>query len=878
MRSHSRGCRRLIGPALVVLAASVVAGQQPASPPDTGVVDAWHRLQKLTTTASLLHTVAHPDDEQGVLLAAVSRGLGARTVLLSLTRGESGDNAIGSELFDALGLLRTEELLLAARHYGLDDVYFTTAADYGYSKRVDEAFGLWDRQRLLRDMVRVIRLTRPLVVVSRWQGTARDGHGQHQAACVLTPEAVRAAADPAAFQELADEGLRPWRVRKLYVGGARPDEAWTLRVDGSGYSAPLGRTWSELARAGLSVQRSQTGGRYDPAGPPFLLYYTRAHPAAAPGTRDETPFDGLPGRLADLPAVLECAGCGAERLALAEADREVDAAMKAFHVATPDAIVPMLARGLERVRSALAVTTDADLRHELDIKAQQFGDAIVSAAGIHVFALAVAPDAEDTSRPFGPLPTLGALVAGQQVQVRVRATSRSERVRFEDAELVAPAGSRIEPLPAPQDDSARRRTFALRVASEAVATRPPMARTSIAEHHYRRVDESWTGRVPDGAPLVVTTRWRALNQEIAVATRVQRREANLPRGYRLHDVEIVPAVSVRISPDALVIPLAAPASGAKLIVTVSSHGPTDQRGHVELRLPDGWRSMPERQPFTVPAGGASVPLPFTIVPLSLTAQAYPLEAVASVGGRAYATGVQVIGHDGLGLQYLHRPARVTVRGVELATVPGLRVGYVMGVGDEVPAAIAQLGASVRLLEEADLALGDLASFDAIVTGTRAYAVRPDLRVHNDRLLQYAKGGGHLVVLYNTPEYDPTTQGPYPADLPGHAEEVSEEDAPVTILAPGHRLLTFPNAIGPSDFDGWVEQRGSKFFASWDPRYVPLLSSHDEGQAPQRGGMLHAEFGRGRYTYMAYALHRQLPAGVPGAYRLLANLLAAGHGP
>jgi hypothetical protein len=197
----------------------------------------------------------------------------------------------------------------------------------------------------------------------------------------------------------------------------------------------------------------------------------------------------------------------------------------------------------------------------------------------------------------------------------------------------------------------------------------------------------------------------------------------------------------------------------------------------------------------------------------------------------------------------------------------------MGVGDEVPAAIAQLGLEVQLLGEADLASGDLSGFDTIVTGTRAYAVRSDLRTHNARLLDYAKAGGNLVVLYNTPEFTPETQAPFPASLPQDAEEVSEERAPVEILAPDHPLLSSPNRIGPADFDGWIEQRGSKFFATWDSRYTPLLSTHDRGQPPQHGGMLHAQYGRGHYTYMAYALHRQLPAGVPGAYRVLANLIS-----
>ena len=307
--------------------------------------------------------------------------------------------------------------------------------------------------------------------------------------------------------------------------------------------------------------------------------------------------------------------------------------------------------------------------------------------------------------------------------------------------------------------------------------------------------------------------------------------------------------------------------------TVTSHAAEPLEGSVALGVPDGWTSSPERQTFSLAAAGAAVRVAFLLHPSTLDAQTHAISAAATIGGRLYTSDVAAIRHRDLPVQYLYRDARSTVRGVEVTVSPGLKVGYVMGVGDEVPAAIAQLGADVHLLREPDLASGDLSRFDTIVTGTRAYAVRTDLRTHNARLLEYVKAGGNLVVFYNTPEFTPGTQAPFPASLPHDAEEVCEERAPVEILVPDHPLLSRPNRIGPADFEGWIEQRGSKFFASWDARYTPLLSTHDRGQPPQHGGMLHAPYGKGHYTYMAYALHRQLPAGVPGAYRLLANLIA-----
>jgi hypothetical protein len=260
----------------------------------------------------------------------------------------------------------------------------------------------------------------------------------------------------------------------------------------------------------------------------------------------------------------------------------------------------------------------------------------------------------------------------------------------------------------------------------------------------------------------------------------------------------------------------------------------------------------------------------------MAGEAVSIEAVATVGSDTFREGYEVLRHRDLEVRYLYRPAVVEVRGVDLKTVEGLTIGYVAGVGDEVPRALEQLGMAVQPLGASDLATGDLSRFDSVLVGTRAYAVREDLRTSNTRLLEYVRAGGNLVVLYNTPEFDPSRFAPYPARLPGGAEEVCEEDAPVRILAPDDPVFTAPNRITAADFDGWVEQRGSKFLASWDPAYRPLLECHDTGQAPQRGGCVTARYGKGHYTYCAYALHRQLHEGVPGAYRLIANLLALGR--
>src|SRR5690349_5223424 len=367
----ARGILAMLG-ALGVLGGSLALHGQAALPQDAGATGVWQMLRKLRTTASLLHTTAHPDDEQGGMLALVSRGEGARTTLLTLTRGESGDNAIGSELFDALGLIRTEELRLADRAYGVDEQYFGTSVDYGFSKRLDEAFDKWGHEAALADVVRVIRIERPFVIVSRFQGTARDGHGNHQAAGALTQEAFRAAADPKQFPDQIAEGLRPWQAFKLYMG-ARADDPWTLTIDPGRYDPALGQSYHNLARLGLAFQRSQNGGRValQPGSAP--AYFARLDTKDA--AKESSFFDGLDTTYAALPRLLHRAApaptstnreSGTATAASPEPippqvqtlletiDGEVAKAIAALSLVDPSAVVPPLTRGLTATRAAIA--------------------------------------------------------------------------------------------------------------------------------------------------------------------------------------------------------------------------------------------------------------------------------------------------------------------------------------------------------------------------------------------------------------------------------------------------------------------------------------------------------------------------------------------
>jgi len=841
---------------LAVAALSTHADSQ-ANLTATGAVVAWTAINKLRTTARVMQITAHPDDEQGGVLAKLSLGDGARVTLLTLNRGESGDNAIGPQLFDALGLIRTDELLAADRYYGVDQQYFTSVVDYGYSKTLEESLSKWGRETVLRDVVRIIRMERPTILLARFQGNARDGHGNHQTAGLMAQEAFRAAGDPSRYTDQLTAGLRAWQPAKLFIGGVRENEEWSVRIDAGEYSPVLGESFDNYARRGLSYQRSQNGGRFTPSTGSAYSYY---RDAGAGGSKDPplhssaAIFDGLDQQI----------GHGI--------DEVVESAVKAFSMIDPSASAKPLAHGLKLTREAIAAATDPDSKRTLEIKEQQFQDAINASVGAVLTAV---------TNPA----LMSAPVPGQTFTVDARLDIHGMTELTPSAPtFIAEKGWRVEP--------ATPNSYKVTVdESAAVSTKPYFARNGLQESKYTLTDASQFGRPVMPAPLVASASYVIDGVPVEIRQPVTRREAKLPYGDAVRTVRTVPRLSVSLTPSNAIVPMAggsstsAPSATAdkkdpplQVEVALLHNGDSTTSGQLSLKMPAGWKSVPASQSFSFARAGERSSYRFTVTPAAIDAKTYSIEAVATVGNREYREGYELIDQRDLELRYLYRPSMADVRGVNVTTVPGLKVGYVMGIGDSVPQGLQQLGAQVTLLGERELASSDLSQFDTIMTGTRAYAIREDLKTYNGRLLDYAKAGGNVIVLYNTQELVPNTFAPYPGELPRSAEEVSEEDSPVTILAPTQQSFNWPNKITVADFDGWVEQRGSKFFTTWDKAYTPMISTFDKGQPPQSGGWLTANVGKGHWTYFAYALHRQLPYGVAGAYRITANLLALNKQP
>jgi LmbE family N-acetylglucosaminyl deacetylase len=880
--------------------ASVVADTLPAN---RGTAALEQNLKKLSTRASLLMIVAHPDDEDGGMLTYESRGQGARVGMLTLTRGEGGQNAMSGDFDGALALLRTQELLAADRYMGVDQM-FGTEVDFGFSKTKEEAFAKWTHERVLYDAVRAVRLYRPLVVTSVFVGGVTDGHGQHQVSGEIAQEVFTAAADPKVFPEM---GLEPWAPAKVYArmpfsrvtekgmydyatGKYAParfynyvTKTWSNAAPNANVEVPegdhsdlLGMSYVQFARRGLSLQRSQMGpgGRTAPAGR-MDVGYTRYGSRVGGAESEKGFFDGVDVSLVGI-ADLAPNEKTFLRSGLLQLSKVIDEAQSGFFASAPAKIAPLLKNGLaetrtliERVESAKDLTAREkyDVLHELRVKETQFNDALVEALGLSVEAR-VAPGS--------------AVVPGSSVDVKVKiVNSGKDAVRVvahDDRSMDGTqwmSGSKAVPGDGVLKAGAMLDSgFKVSEKADGNAATRPYFTVKDSEQPYYDVHAAAMRLAP--LPLPAETVWVTAKYDgvevrfgqVAIAAEVAR-----DAGVVSQPLTFEPGLSVSMQPSAGVTPLSE--RSFPLTVRVRSAEPEGARGTVRLEMPAGWRSQPESAKFQTKRRGEEQAVQFTVTPGALGEKAYTLtaKATSSVTNRTYTEGYRAVGYAGLTLSNLYSPATYRTRGVDVKVVPNLKAGYLPGTGDAVQTSLENIGVHATTLTMADIAEGRLAGYDVVVLGVRAYAAHPELGAANGQLLNYAKNGGVVIVQYNTTEYD-HDYGPYPLSL-GSAERVVNETDPVRLLVPSSPLLTWPNRITAHDFDDWVEERGHSFLESWDPRYEALLETHDPGEDPQKGGLLYARTGKGAYVYVAYALYRQLPEGVSGAYRLFANLLSIG---
>jgi LmbE family N-acetylglucosaminyl deacetylase len=888
---------------------------------DRGMAATEQALKRLGTTASVMMIVAHPDDEDGALLTTLSRGLGVRTILLTLTRGEGGQNAMTADVYDALGVIRTNELLKASEYYGAKQLW-GTEVDFGFSKTQEEAFSQWGHDRVLYDAVLAVRRERPQVIVATFIGAITDGHGQHQVSGEIAQEVFKAAGDPKVFPEQLKDGLQPWQPPavygmvpfapvtekgmfdyatgkwaparfKNYVTGewitSVPSTDVTIQV--GNWDPVLGRSYLQIAREGWGEQKSQNGGA-SPAlsGPGSANYHLWAvAPEAVANTGAKAANDDL-FHNSKVHIDTEVAGLAA----LAKTDKpawlvkaldEIGAGLKGIEAERQGGIVAghkltPVYRLLLELRTKVAASdldaqAKASLLLELDKKIEEAQSALKDLLGLDLIAFTARAEGGQGGGPFrgGSADEMPRSVCpGEQFHVRVHTAQAAAEVKLNKVWLESNSGDpwKIEASAgAGSDGSTADHSFSIHAAENAEPTQPYFTRPSSGQPYYDIAKEEWRERSFAPYPLAAWAEFSFDGLPIRVGQVVQTLERVQGPGGVYEPLVVTPAVGVRMEPEAHIIPLDGSALPVK--VTVHTQGAAD--GTVELKLPAGWHAEPAEAKFHRDSAGDTEPILFSVTTDGAQTGAYAVKAVAHCDGQSYETGWQSVGYAGLRPYNIYKPAELKTRKVDVKVAPGLRVGYVMGPGDLVPEAMEGLGVTPHLLTAKDVAGSDLSAWNVIVIGIRAYTTRPELTANQGRLDEFVRRGGTLIVEYQS--------GTFPAPLPlamsGRIpERVVDERTPVKLLDATNALLTWPNTITTADFDGWVEERGHGFLDHWDPGYVALTETADEGQDPQRGGLLVAHPGKGTYVYVAFALYRQLPELVPGAYRILANLLSAGQ--
>ena len=912
-------------------------------------------LRHLGNVGIFMHTTAHPDDENNGLLVMLNRGQGYRTALATATRGNGGQNEIGPEIFEALGVLRTGELAAIHRFDGAEQ-YFTRAVDFGYSFSLEETFEKWGRDEITADYVRLIRMIRPDVIITL-PPTGNAGGQHHMASAVITRDAYKLAGDPTKYPEQIKDGLRPWQPRKLYhsAGFGFPGEPDTpgrlTRVNSAVYDALLGKTYAEIGSEARSMHKCQGMGQLLslPIAASAATYQLVETTLPAQMQKDETSlFDGVdtgvlslskyaPGRVPkDLTDGLNAVAAAAAN------------AQKAFDSGNDASTLKPLLDGLFAVRvlrrALRTMSIDEAGKFEIDFRLRQkegeFQQAALLANGIRVEALA-----DD-----------GVVVPGQAVKVNVIVANRGvgevtvKQVRFLGFAAEAstsgeapctmtaftgggfgfPGGGRggrggrgRANAPPPQSMSTLRTSQVAHC--EQTFTIPTTER--MTEPYWHRQGEAgrytFDADAPFGLPMrptpfyVQVTLAMPGGEEVIDGLPVQYRyEGDLFSGEKRTELLVVPALSVRTSPQVAIIPAASirsrssrpeqgrgarpgstapasataarpparaasasvpPAADREIRVTVVNDTIGPANATVHLEVPRGWTATPAWQPIAFERADESRTVRFDVKPAPTAMNGeFHIRAIATANGQTFDRGYEVIEYPHIRRYHIYDSADATLKVIDVRTPANLRIGYVMGAGDQVPPAIEQLGATVEMISPDDLAWGKLFRFDAIVTGVRAYERREDLRANNRRLLEYVANGGTLIVQYNKFEFNDAQYGPYPAKV--SSNRITNESAMPRVKTPSP-LLTRPNEIGEAAWQNWVQERGLYFLADdKDPRYHDVLEFDDNftfNQGPKTGALVETTYGKGHWVYVGLGLWRQLPSGTDGAYQLLANLISLG---
>jgi LmbE family N-acetylglucosaminyl deacetylase len=791
-------------------------------------------LKKLLSLGSVLYIAAHPDDENTAVLAYMSRERLMRTGYLSLTRGGGGQNLIGSEKGPLMSVLRTYELLAARKIDGAEQ-FFTRAVDFGYSKTEEESINIWGKENILADMVFIIRKFRPDVLLSRFSTEkGGSGHGHHTASAILAVEAFHAAGDPAMFPEQL-KYVSVWSLKRIFWNDWRPywrpneitpeEKEKLVSIDVGTYNQLLGESYSEIAALSRSMHKSQGFGAMPRRGQQ-LDYFNLL--AGDPANKDL--FEGIDTTWNRVP------GSDKVRKLLEEANRS-------FRFEQPDIIIPLLVKALTELKalpeSYWTVQKEKELR-----------DVIRSCAGLWLEAIADAYT----------------VIPGQDLKVTATVINRAG-FPFIFKKIEVPGENKVvEVQQSLQENIPSQQEFSMKITRDQYS-QPYWLREKPQKGIFPAANHQLKGLAVEPYPFNIKIFLDTNGQEVWFEVPVVYHWRDPVEGEQIRDLIVSPPVTANFAGNVFYFPT----KESQAVDIILRSGPAPVSGELKLNLPSSWQAQPAsvsfdiKEPFTEKRGSMEVTPPEKDTSCDVTVDLL-------VGGKIYHHSQLIIKYSHIPILTLHPLVEARLVRVDVKR-RGERIGYIMGSGDDIPTYLTQVGYRVETLSDEDLRTRDLSGFDAVVAGVRAYNTRDILKQVQNRLLDYVSNGGNLIVQYNVSRGLTVEQlGPYPLAL--SRERVCEEDAAVTLLEPGHALLNFPNKILPVDFDGWVQERGLYFADQWDPQYVALLSCHDQGEAPQKGGLLFAKYGKGVFVYTGYSFFRQLPEGVPGALKLFVNLISS----
>jgi len=903
----------------------------PLSP--NGHVTLGLALRKLSVSGTFMQAPAHPDDETNALFALFGYGMGLRVIDLQNNRGDGGQNEIGPELFRDIAVLRTSELLSAHRIDGAEQ-FFTRAIDYGYSFDPDEVIGKWGRKEIVGDYVRLIRTLRPDVTVTmNIQGSGGDR--AHEATTVLFREAFQAAGDPSMYPEqIREEGLHAWQPKKLYFPGGRGAIAAGGGPGGPGGRGAAGASGAAVAGAGRGRGGRGAAGASGPAGPPLTPVASQTYDALlgrtyadigndarsyhkCQGTSGLPPLPGAAGRgggggggyqLMDssIPGQLQKAQAqpgetsmfdgidtsltslanyagpnppAALTSALASILSDAKQAQRAFADGSDAATAAPVEAGLAALSAlrarlpslGLSDSAKYELDFRLNTKERDFEDAVLAAHDVTFDAVA-----DD-----------GLVIAGQPVRLSLLALNHGASDANVSAVTISGFDSPVACAPgAARPNAVYTCTSDAHIPADAKAT-TPYFHDNYWKHPENQAIQIFDPSVEFGVPFApspfrATFHLKFGNQEVTKELPVEYRYVkDIYFGDKRMELNVVPAFSVRVDPGLAVIP--APTATLKpaareLHVTVTNGTKGAAQATVSLDLPAGWKATPASVPISFEHEDEALSARFQVTPPPMVKVGqYSLSAIVTssvTGDQKFSTGYKEIEYPHVQRRQVVEQAETSLKVVDVKVTPGIRVGYIIGVGDQVPPALEQLGAKVSYIDQDELAFGDLSKHDVIITGVRAYERRADLRAYNRRLLEYVQRGGTVIVQYNKMEFNQAEYGPYPAKV--SSNRITDENAPVKLLVPTDQVFNFPNKLGPVTWANWTQERGLYFLGDKDPKYIDLVAMTDpfkDNPGEKLGSLVEAKYGKGRWFYLGLGLWRQLPAGTDGAYQILANLIS-----